>query len=75
MFGVDTKEGKEYYLREIMKKNPKYILYKSTELNDRRDILKNCREIYLNIKKMLVLQQVEILLGLTIIIMMGIFMK
>ena len=51
LFGGYTTEGYEYYLKEIIKKNPKYILYTSPEINDKRDILKNCRENCLNLKK------------------------
>ena len=51
LFGVDNKKSNEYYLNEIIKKNPKFVLYKSTELNDKRDILKNCRGELFRFKK------------------------
>jgi len=51
LFGIDNKKSNEYYLNEIIKKNPKFVLYKSTELNDKRDILKNCRGELFRFKK------------------------
>jgi len=34
-----------------MKKNPKYILYTSKDLNNKKDILKNCRGELFKFKK------------------------
>ena len=36
-------KGFKYYMDNILKEKPSYILYSSTELNNSRDILKNCR--------------------------------
>ena len=38
-----TDKGYKYYIDDILKEKPSYILYSSTELNNNRDILKNCR--------------------------------
>ncbi len=51
LFGGYTADGYNYYLNEIIKKKPQYILYKSTEINDKRDILKNCRGELFKYKK------------------------
>ena len=51
LFGIFSKEGYAYYLKDIMKKNPKYILYQSNKLNDQYDVLKNCRGELFKFKK------------------------
>ena len=38
-----TEKGYKYYIDNILEEKPSYILYSSTELNNNRDILKNCR--------------------------------
>jgi len=38
-----TENGFKYYLNEILKEKPSYILYTSTEFNNKLDIFKNCR--------------------------------
>ncbi len=51
LFDDFSKEGYEYYLENIMKKNPSYILYTSKDLDNKRDILKNCRGELFKFKK------------------------
>ena len=51
LFDDFSKGGYEYYLKHIMKKNPKYILYTSKDLNNKKDILKNCRGELFKFKK------------------------
>ena len=51
LFGIFSKEGYAYYLEDIMKKNPKYILYQGNNLNDQYDVLKNCRGELFKFKK------------------------
>ena len=46
-----TSDGFKYYLGHIINENPKYILYSSSEYNDKKDILKNCRGKLLKFKK------------------------
>ena len=51
LFDDFSKEGYEYYLKNIMKENPKYILYTSKDLDNEKDILKNCRGDLFKFKK------------------------
>ena len=46
-----TPDGFKYYLNHIIDENPKYILYSSSEYNDKKDILKKCRGKLLKFKK------------------------
>jgi hypothetical protein len=46
-----TKKGNKYYLQNIINENPKYLLYTSTEHNDHKDHLKNCRGKLIYYKK------------------------
>lgn len=41
----------ENYMHHIIEENPSYILYTSTELDDKKDILKNCRGKLFRYKK------------------------
>ena len=47
-----TEKGYKYYIDNILEEKPSYILYSSTELNNNRDILKNCRGKLFKQKKM-----------------------
>ena len=45
------KEGYTYYMNNILKEKPSYILYSSSELNNNLDIFKIAEAIYLVTKK------------------------
>ena len=45
------KEGYTYYMNNILKEKPSYILYSSSELNNNLDIFKNCRGDLFSYKK------------------------
>ena len=51
LFGGLTKREVSYYLNEMAKKKPKYILYKSSEINTNNDYLQNCRGKLFKFKK------------------------
>ena len=55
------KNGFTYYLDNILKEKPAFILYSSSELNNSNDILKNCRGELFKFKKMQAKLQVEVL--------------
>jgi len=51
LFVDNSKKSNSYYLKSIMEKNPEFILYRDTDLNNKRDILKNCRGVLFKFKK------------------------
>ena len=51
LFVDNSKKSNSYYLKSIMEKNPEFILYRDTDLNNKRDILKNCRGELFKFKK------------------------
>ena len=51
LFVDNSKKSNSYYLKNIMEKNPEFILYRDTDLNNKRDILKNCRGELFKFKK------------------------
>ena len=51
LFNSKSEEGYDYYLRNMIKENPKYILYTSTEHNNNNDFLRECRGNLVHYKK------------------------
>ena len=51
LFVDGSNKSNTYYLKSIMEKKPKFILYRDSDLNDKRDIFKNCRGELFKFKK------------------------
>ena len=51
LFTDGSNKNNSYYLKSIMEKNPQFILYRESDLNNKRDILKNCRGELFKFKK------------------------
>ena len=51
LYNSKSKGGYKYYLHSIINENPKYILYTSTEHNNKYDFFKKCRNNLVHYKK------------------------